>query len=376
MTTSLIIPTFLAVACLSAFVQPQCYQTYRKDILETWTIPTGSQLCNLTVWNTLTNPQKYFLNTSNNNARILSFELSTTFEDSWISEKMTDLYSISVYRKSLEYAHFFTIAFSDDKLKQKVYTHNNGSGISNFARSTLTVAPGSIHRHDPGARWLMMISLFVIFGLAAILGVFAKIMNFANPFLSVFMILLSIATAVFKFTSFTMFMVAIAVIGTIAFIVAVLNWYYLKLYGSFFFAVLLMALYLFGGHAEQRFGFIAAYGSILLLTIVFAWRMENLVASAKVKFILLFHSFWMIQYLFWSYIFVIYPAELYLRIVTGRLDYRYGVEGSGFRLWLPNLIALLGTLIFVMAAGWVANLRTSKMQYGIDSNDKEHRALI
>lgn len=226
--------------------------------------------------------------------RILSLDLSTTFEDNWITEKMTDLLSVSVYRPGLQYAHFFTFAFTDDKLKQKVYTHNNGSGISNFARSTLTVAGGSIQRQDSGARWLMMITLYGIFGTIAFLGLFAKIMNFANPFLCLLMVLLSIATGIFKFTNFTMFMVALALIIIVAFIVAVLNWFYLKVYGSFFFALIFMAYYLFGGHSEQRFGFIAAYGSILLISIVFAWRMQNLIASAKVKFILLFHSFWMI----------------------------------------------------------------------------------
>ena len=69
-------------------------------------------------------------------------------------------------------------------------------------------------------------------------------------------------------------------------------------------------------------------------------------AAEKLNFTMQFASFWIQQFQFWSYTFMIYPGELHMRVWHGPSDYMMGFSGTGFFLsWKINLV-LLSLFVF------------------------------
>lgn len=369
--------TILNLLLFLGSVDADCFKTYRKDVMEEWTIPDDSPLCRLRYTGEPSSTTKYFLNWQET-YHIVSKELNREYSDNWCTEKRNDgKFSVSVYRPNLKFAHFLSIEITEEKVKQMVYIHSNSTGYTANQRSTLYAPPGSILRKDSGARTIMLWSLYGVFALLAITGIFLKVMNFGIAFMCVMIYGLAIATAFFKFTNVAVFAGILIAITVVAIGKGFLVWACLKAWVGIFLGFLLMPLYFFGGHEEQMIYFVVAFIILLMATLLVTWKIQFLLKGQKLRFVLLFQMYWFVQYLFWSFIFESYPAELVLRIMRGKQDYRYGVSGTGFRLWFPSLITLLVVIIFAVAAGLHASHKLKKAAHaGANANAAESKPLV
>jgi len=332
-------------------------------------------VCKLSANNATLEQDKYILQNNDGTLLIKSLNYESSIDSNWISEKSI-ANSISVYRNSLTDPHFFTFQTTEDKTLQGTYQHTTSNGIRGHSRSAYFIDPSEISTTSTELKFWMLFMFFIVFGFLCALGIFAGVMNFGSAFAFFFVLSFSCMTAWVQFVDLTYFLVMLISVFIVSLGVGLVNYMWGKSIGSIISCFLLMAYFFFGGSPEHRYVFGPVLAIYALLSAFFTWKLERITASQKIKFFALMTVYWMCMFQFWSYIWNIYPTELYFRSFKGPLDYHVGTQGSGIRLYIPSIFAFFGVGLCLFLSGLLADRRSRLGNYGVDPYEKDSMPLI
>lgn len=340
----------LGLLISAAVAQEPCLVSYRRDLMERWVAPAGSSLCSINRPSDKEN--QYGLTYDKGLMRITSKDLNTEFFDNYISEKGGQYnYSISVYRPMLDYAHFVTIVETDQASKRNNVEYTFRDDASAHYRSTHFIGPGELKREGTELRRILIWVLCILEGFLIIHALFRSTSRMGCAFQFILLVGISLCTGWWAFYSTFWFIVTFIIVIVLAFAVG----FSLERFGprliSVILGILLIIYYYFGGAYENRWFFWIALILIVIEAAVFGYGRTHLIGADKGLYVAQSAVFWTTVYLFWSYIFVIYPPEIYFRFFKGPKDYKSGVIGRGFTLWWWSLVTLIGVLILAAIAG-------------------------
>ena len=357
---SLIISTLVLAITTGVAADDPCLVVYRKDLMETWIIPANSSLCNIK--NEIFDNDKYGLEAKNGELMITSKGLNTTQSANYVSEKGTEgkIFSITVYRNDSEDPHFVSIQPTSQESKIGKSEHTKTTGLYAHTRSTYYVRHTEISRENNIIKKTMFGFLMAIQSILLICSIFANISRFGCVFNTLLLVSLSHLTAWIKYDSILWFAVTLGVLFLVAFGAGFLNMRAGNRYVSILFGIVMVVYYVVGGSYTNRWFFGVAGSIISIEALLFGCL--KLVGSKKERLLYSgqFGLFWIQVYLFWSYSYQIYPAEIYFRCYKGPKDYSLGLPGYGFALWWWSLVNLIGTVILAGICGFMRNHRDRK----------------
>ena len=139
-------------------------------------------------------------------------------------------------------------------------------------------------------------------------------------------------------------------------------------YVSIVVGLISIAYYFFSGTYENKWFFPIAAAVLAIISVIFGLMRTIGSMADKSAYIAQFAIFWIQLFQFWSYIFVIYPAEQYWRFWTGPADYKSGVKGKGINQWWWSLVSLAVLSIVASAAGYMRVVRDKKMSANVNKN--------
>ena len=126
--------------------------------------------------------------------------------------------------------------------------------------------------------------------------------------------------------------------------------------------------YFFSGASENKWFFPIAAVLIIIISVVFGLMRTIGSMVDKYAYIAQFAIFWIQIFQFWSYIFLIYPAEQFWRFWKGPADYKSGVKGQGFSIWWWSLVSLIVVVAISSGAGYMRVIRDKKMSANVNKN--------
>lgn len=366
----------MAIALLvQQSLQSYCMTFHRYDVMQEWNVKSTSRLCRVSGVHTSFGDQ-YVLEARGDALTVRSKDYSRDLDSNWITEKGKYDHSVSLIRDGISYPHFFSIVETDDKGLIGKFEHSSREGIRAVRRSIYYVSKDEIDTDGTSGIKIIWAVLCTVYGVFGILAVMTRIMNFALPLMVVLAFVISLVTGLWLITTYWGVLVLVAVTFVVGVILSIINWKFFKSLGSIGFGLLMMAYYFIGSPYEYMVGFAIAFGLLLIVSAVFAYFMPTLMMVKKLKFIGLHFSFWFCQYLFWSYIFYIYPAEIFLRANKGPRDYDIGVQGKGITIYWPMIVSIIVVMAMSILSGFIAKNRLSRIGYGPDSAATDSRPLI
>jgi len=328
-----------------------CLVIYRRDLMERWVAYNGSSLCSMDKPSTEDN--KYGLKTIEGQLFVSWLNASVNVFDNYISEKSVDDFSTCLYRRELEIPHFVTITpTSNGSLHEKVqYLYNNGS--RGYFRTRYFVESGAFVKEGTSLLKIMNWAMYLIEIALIISSFIGSTSRFGNSFRSINLIGLSLLTGLVSFYSagwFTFWM--ILVIGFAAF-VGYLVVKAKKRYLSVVLGLCMVIYYFFAWIYECKWLCILAFPLIVGEAAAFALMRHHMPSSDRVAQLTQSSIFWIQVFLFWSFVFVITPPEIYLRFFKGPSDYRLGIKGKGFTICVWPMIVLIIVLVLQAIAGFL-----------------------
>ena len=369
-TTSL-----LLLAMIYATSLQSCISFNRYDLMERWKINEDSPACDLK--SKIPNVEdKYSMKAIGQRMLVESMNFTLDFDDNWISEKFKYNYSVSVNRDRVKIPHFLTFVPTEDKKLEGTYAYEQADGIKSYRRTIYYIKKGEIYTDGNSNSLIMLIVLCTIFGIFVVLSVTSRIMNFGVAFMSSLIITFSITTGMWLIPNYGGFIALLIVLGLFSLTMAIINWKCLHTLGSIAFGFVAVVFYLVGTSIEYKYSYPFVAVALGLASTWFAWKLPGMMFFDKLKFFGLHFFFWLLEYSFWSHIFFIYPAELYLRMRLGDWYYPIGKPGTGITIYWPMIVAGAGALGLSIVSGIIAISRTGRAGYGPDSGQGGYKPLI
>lgn len=373
--SAICLKTVLILGTLWTASYQSCITFNRYDLMEQWKIKEDSPVCQLKS-NIPDVADRYSLRAIGQRMLVESYNFTIDFDDNWISEKFNFNYSISINKDNLDYPHFVTFMPTDNPKEEGTYIYSEKDGIRGFRRTIFYINFDHISTHGNKNVLIMLIVLCVIFGSFAVLSVFGRIMNFGVAFMAVFILGFSLITGMWVIPSLGGFLAMLIILGIIASSLAIVNWKFFHTYGSIAFGLTVTLYYLVGTSNEYKYSYAIVGPALAGVSFWFAYKLPGMMLLDKCKVFGLHFSFWLLQYSFWAHIFIIYPAELYIRMRMGDWNYRVGRTGKGIILYWPMIVAGVGAVVLAVVSGFTALSRTGRASYGPDSAQGGYKPLI
>lgn len=366
---------FLLAMIFAVTLQDSCISFNRYDVAQVWKIKANSTACSL-IPHLPDQDDRYTLKSVGENLLVESQNFSINFDANWITEKVNYDYSVSIKRKGLKNPHFMTLEPTEDKKLVNTYEFHQADDDKFFRRTIYYIHKDDISRDGRASYIVMLAFLCSVFGVFVILSVTSRVMNFGLTFMSVLLVGLSLCMGMWIIPYTMGFVLLLTSIVVVAGILGVINWKFFHSIGSICFGFAAVVYFIVGTSIEYKYGYPVAAFALACSSGVFAWRIPGMVMLAKLKFFGLHFFFWLVQYTFWAHIFIIYPAEIYIRMRMGDWYYPLGRPGKGATHYLPMIEAGIGALVFSILSGAIANSRFQKTGYGPDSGTEEYMPLI
>ena len=370
------ISAYLTLSMLfAASLQSACMTFDRYDVVQRWTIDDKSAACKLN--NSIHNhDDRYSLKAAGKDLIVQEVDFSLDFNDNWISEKFNYEYSISINKKTLRHPHFLTIVPTSDNKLSNTYAFDKADGQNFFRRTIYYIHEDEIQKEGGRNSIIMLIFLCSIFGSFLILSITSRVINFGLTLMAALIVSTSLATGLWLILDYWKFVGLLFGLGMFSLVLAIVNWKFFHAVGSICFGLVAIIYIVVGTSIEYKYSFPVVAFILACSSGVFVWRLEKMVFYDKFKFFGLHYFYWLLQYAFWSQIFIIYPAELYLRMRTGDWFYPMGRTGANAMIYIPMIATGLGVLILSILSGVIANARTRKAGFGPDSGNEGYRPLI
>jgi hypothetical protein len=327
-------------------VSDHCMQIYRTDRMEVWKIKKGSQLC--TIDRESWSGYQYGLKVKDEKLYVISKGLDSELANFYVSDKEYYTFSASIYRPGLTFAHFITIVPTADekKLYRFEYVLDDSDINANF-RSILYVGFKDITSEGQALLFVFQLVHCTIMGLVLFL-MFCKdgLMLSFSPFMCITMVGVSFICGFKEWHEFSDFLTYYGVLCLIGIIVGWINSHYGNGIVCAISAIITTLYYFMGGSSQHRVGIIVSLIFYCAFAAIMGYLNTYGNAAEKLNFTMQFASFWVQQFQFWSYAFMIYPGELHMRVWHGPSDYMMGFTGTGFFLSWKIYLVLLSLFVF------------------------------
>jgi len=342
-----------------------CIEIYRRDKMEKWIIPIGSALCQNN--QTTQSGFKYGFTTFGKTMRVISKDINTSIENMYVTEKFSDRFSVSVYRPGLDYPHFLVLKVTDEELKlyNFEYEFNEESRNANF-RSTYYIRAGDIEGMN-GDFYLILTGVLVFLQfLVTSAGLGGDGQKYGCVYTSSVTIVMSTVMGLFQWNKRTTLCYVIAGIVVGAMIAGYFNQKKGTSMVSIGVSALMIVYYFLGGSVSHRTYTVTAMIFMFLGVFIPCFFRSSGSFGVKLVYSLQFVAFWITQFLFWSYIFLITPPELHMRVWSGPSDYLLGYKGKGIYVNWPIIVCWFGSLI-LFGLSTYAKFSKEKIKLTFDS---------
>ena len=353
-----------------------CFEFYRRDTMERWLIKDNSPFCMFNInserqyeYGLLRDRLVYYVQFFDSTWHIVNHNKN------YITEKDAGdhEYSISVYRPNLAFAHFLTITETDDASKIYYLESFGDDSPNNNVRTRLYVPKGSIMKKNLHIKKFMVGALVLIN--LVLVGFVVKNLKLEygcmlNPFV---LIGVSIISGLIEYHGFMLYFFIFTAVVLFGIFCAHLNDQKGYRSISFFCGSAMILYYFVTGDTSDRVMLFPA--GLLIYFIAFKASETRSESSESEKRIYrtAFTIFWIQVYQFWSYIFVIYPGEQFVKLIRMQLDYKSGVYGTGLTLYYRSLISLVivGTVAFLTSQFMELN-RRKRFEYSQPNSEITH----
>jgi len=334
-----------------ALTQEPCLTIKRRDTLEKWVAFKDSPLCN--VFRKYDKEHRYGFSVKDGQFNITKPDGMIGLGKAYVTEKTDkDVFSFGVYRPDLNFSHFLTIEETADSSKwQTILYEDSDNTVANaHIRTTHFIRERELVRQNKYHKIVMIYGLVIVQGILAIASLIWKVSKFGTVFNTFLLVLTSVLTATWWIDSFLWFCILMGCILALSIGLGIVG---TKLPSAACTAVgaVMIFYYFFGGAFENRWFFAFAAFILGCLGLLFGLLKTHADFLNRLGLGLQLAVFWIQIYQFWSYIFRIYPPEIFFRFMVGPKDYRTGVSGRGATLWYPSLIVLVAVAIIAAISG-------------------------
>ena len=332
-----------------------CLVIYRPDLQERWVAYNGSSLCTLN--KTSQEDFKYGLQNKNGQLMVSYSNYTLNATDSYTSEKGADDFSFSLLRWGADCPNFITITETSNSSLQGTFEHTVDNSTKAHRRTRYYVEPGAMVKEGSSIKYIMLWTLCIIEALILVSAFVRSTSRMGNAFHSVLLIGLSLLTGWVNFYSTFWFTFWLFILVGLALGVGLWVNHEQRRFVSIMLGLWMIVYYFYAWVYECKWFFFLAVPLILAESAAFGLMRHHLPPMEKVAYTFQSAIFWIQVFLFWSFVFTIYPPEIYLRYYKGPTTYPLGVKGKGFTNCGWPMIVLIFVLALEGVAGFLRILR-------------------
>lgn len=317
-----------------------CMVIKRKDILETWTIPAKSKLCNMT--DKADSQYKYNLATEGGELYLVNKVLKEPLTSMYVSDKSTG-FSVVVSRPGLTVPHIFTLNPTEDN--SLLYRYQYSFDVKSAFRSTFHVKPEDITREGALFR---PIYLLATLGITCLFGFFlitsAITIRFAVILNTSWFVGSIIALNFFQYENFQDFATLMGAVGGISILLGMLSYLIPGKWGTIIFGSISLIMHFLGAPSTIRSMILGMVITVSASLTIYTYTSLTCDKFTRVLCVIVFTLVSTQYFCIAAFYSLILPTEAYFRIMKGPSSYMAGTPGTKSSLVMPRFFMLLGAV--------------------------------